>query len=317
MLFKDNDKIYYLRDKEYDPKWIEEKARELGYKMVPLDSPKQFFDLLKESSEQKPAADYSKEGIIFNQHLAGEPQRKFLQYLLEYSHWLVKMMNDMGIGLLISDGKYPFIMNTTLSRLIKEDPQNLRNHPIRESVVEDQQETFAKVVQRLANREIQHYQRELPLQTRQEKLVHAEIHGMPLDVNSFPLIVEFISTKDFPGIKHIIAESKDLNRLIRELHTILHGLAKIIGMQLQTSSHQERKAPHQSKKVRQREKYKLTHREIQVLKYIYEGYTSQQIAEKLYISKRTVESHRANILHKTNSKNTADLIRFAVHHKLL
>jgi DNA-binding NarL/FixJ family response regulator len=88
-------------------------------------------------------------------------------------------------------------------------------------------------------------------------------------------------------------------------------------MQVQSSSDYERTAPHQAKKVRQREKYKLTHREIQVLKYIYEGLTSQQIAEKLYISKRTVESHRANILHKTNSKNTADLIRFAVHHKLL
>jgi DNA-binding CsgD family transcriptional regulator len=259
----------------------------------------------------------STEAFIIREHIADKSQRKFLEYLLEYSQWLIKMVNEMGIGLLISDGKYPYIMNTTLSKLTREDPQNLRKHPIRESIMEEQQESFTKDVQRLANREIKHYQRELPLQTRQEKAVDAEIHGMPLDVNSFSLIVEFVSAREIPGTKQIIAKNEDLNRLIREFHSILHGLGKIVGMQVQSSSDYERTAPHQTKKVRQREKYKLTHREIQVLKYIYEGLTSQQIAEKLYISKRTVESHRANILHKTNSKNTADLIRFAVHHKLL
>lgn len=317
MLFKINDTVYYLRDKAYNPEWFEIKARELGYGMIPLDSPEEFINLLKEEQVKDVSFSQSTEAFIIREHIADKSQRKFLEYLLEYSQWLIKMVNEMGIGLLISDGRYPLILNTTLSRLIKEDPQKLRNHPIRESVVEDQQETFARVLERLANREIQHYQRELPLQTREKELVEVEIHGLPLDVNNFRLIVEFISLKDFPAKKQIISSREELNHLIRELHTLLHGLAKIIGMQLQPSKPQERKAPHQAKKARQREKYKLTDREIQILKYIYEGLTSQQIAEKLYISKRTVESHRANILHKTNSKNTADLIRFAVHHKLL
>ena len=317
MRFNKNDKIYYLRDNEYDPKWFEEKIRELGYTMIPLDGPEQFLNLLKGSNEKESPASYSQEGFILSDHIAGESQRKFLQYLFEYSHWLIKMMNDMGIGLLISDGKNPFIMNKAVSNLIKEEPNNLRHHPIRESVKADQKEALARAVQRLVNREIRHYQRELLIETHQQETINIEVHGLPLDLNSYPLIVEFLSAKDLTRAEQLIATNEEIHTLIRELHSLLHGLGKIVSRRLQPSQSREKKAPRQLQKTRQREKYKLTHREIQILKYIYEGHTSQQIAEKLYISKRTVESHRANILHKTNSKNTADLIRFALQHKLL
>jgi DNA-binding NarL/FixJ family response regulator len=73
----------------------------------------------------------------------------------------------------------------------------------------------------------------------------------------------------------------------------------------------------EKRKAKERPRYNLTNREKQILKLIYEGHTSKQIAEKLYISKRTVESHRANILHKTNSRNTAELIRFAIGNNIL
>lgn len=60
----------------------------------------------------------------------------------------------------------------------------------------------------------------------------------------------------------------------------------------------------------------LTDREIEVLQLIVEEHTNQEIADMLYISKRTVDSHRSNLLQKTNSKNTAGLVRFALKHNL-
>jgi DNA-binding NarL/FixJ family response regulator len=58
--------------------------------------------------------------------------------------------------------------------------------------------------------------------------------------------------------------------------------------------------------------FDLSKREAEVLNLIAEGLTNTQIADKLFTSKRTVEGHRFNLMSKTNSKNTAALIKFAV-----
>lgn len=61
---------------------------------------------------------------------------------------------------------------------------------------------------------------------------------------------------------------------------------------------------------------KLSEREVEVLKYIKEGLSSKQIGEKLFLSSRTVEVHRSNILKKLNLKNTASLLTF-IHNSSL
>jgi DNA-binding CsgD family transcriptional regulator len=55
----------------------------------------------------------------------------------------------------------------------------------------------------------------------------------------------------------------------------------------------------------------LTCREKEVLKLVAKGYSSKQIADELYISKHTVESHRKNLLQKLKANNSADLIQKA------
>jgi DNA-binding NarL/FixJ family response regulator len=61
----------------------------------------------------------------------------------------------------------------------------------------------------------------------------------------------------------------------------------------------------------------LSGREKEILGLIAEGYTNPQIAEKIFLSQFTVDSHRKNLLAKLNVKNTATLIKFAVEHKLI
>jgi DNA-binding NarL/FixJ family response regulator len=61
----------------------------------------------------------------------------------------------------------------------------------------------------------------------------------------------------------------------------------------------------------------LTKREKEILHHIAEGLTNNQIAEKLFISPLTVDSHRKNLLTKLNVNNTASLVRFAVEHGLI
>ncbi len=55
----------------------------------------------------------------------------------------------------------------------------------------------------------------------------------------------------------------------------------------------------------------LSKRELEVLELIVNEHTSKQIAEKLFISKQTVDTHRNNIMQKTNSKSIVGLIKYA------
>ncbi len=57
----------------------------------------------------------------------------------------------------------------------------------------------------------------------------------------------------------------------------------------------------------------LTTREREITKLIAEGRSSKEISELLFISSRTVQHHRANILRKLNIKRTADLVKYAIH----
>lgn len=61
----------------------------------------------------------------------------------------------------------------------------------------------------------------------------------------------------------------------------------------------------------------LSKRELEVLSLIGEGYTNAEIAEKLFTSKRTVETHRQNLLDKTKARNSAALIKYALQRGLI
>lgn len=71
------------------------------------------------------------------------------------------------------------------------------------------------------------------------------------------------------------------------------------------------------KPAERKEGVPLTKREIEVLRLIAEEYSNPEIAEKLFISIRTVDTHRRNLLEKLGVKNTAGLVKYAIKHKLV
>lgn len=62
---------------------------------------------------------------------------------------------------------------------------------------------------------------------------------------------------------------------------------------------------------------RLSKKEIEILRLIASEYTTQEIADKIFISQNTVNTHRRNLLTKLNVKNTAGLVRYAIEHHLL
>lgn len=62
---------------------------------------------------------------------------------------------------------------------------------------------------------------------------------------------------------------------------------------------------------------KLTTREIEIIKLIEKEFNNKQIAEALFISERTVESHRKNIFRKTQTSSALGVVKYAYEHKLI
>lgn len=62
---------------------------------------------------------------------------------------------------------------------------------------------------------------------------------------------------------------------------------------------------------------RLSERELQVLRLIAEGYTNRQIAEKLFLSVRTIETYRARLMEKLQVKSRVGLVRYAIRNQLL
>ena len=68
---------------------------------------------------------------------------------------------------------------------------------------------------------------------------------------------------------------------------------------------------------RNQEELKLTDREIEIIRMIEKDMTTRDIAETLFISERTVETHRKNILHKTNTQTVVGLLKYAYERKII
>jgi DNA-binding NarL/FixJ family response regulator len=85
---------------------------------------------------------------------------------------------------------------------------------------------------------------------------------------------------------------------------------EVIDMALNT--HKKRQT-----RAKELESINLTEREREVLALIADGMINNEIAEKLFISERTVEAHRANVMKKVGARNTAELIRKAIEKNLI
>ena len=66
-----------------------------------------------------------------------------------------------------------------------------------------------------------------------------------------------------------------------------------------------------------KENLKLTEREIEIIKLVAEEFSNQEISEKLFISPRTVESHKRNMISKLDVKNSIGLVRYAISNGLV
>jgi len=72
-----------------------------------------------------------------------------------------------------------------------------------------------------------------------------------------------------------------------------------------------------SERKKETDENRLTNREIEIVRLIEKEYSNKKIAETLFLSERTVETHRKNIFRKTGTNSVIGLIKYAYEHKLI
>ena len=115
------------------------------------------------------------------------------------------------------------------------------------------------------------------------------------------------------GVKGFILKTSGINELENAIQNVMMGdsyfsnelLRKIISNMGRTNT------------IKLTPQDLLTEREVEILQQICFGLTTEEIAVKLFISPKTVKSHKSNLLEKTECKNTPSLILFAIKNKLV
>lgn len=118
------------------------------------------------------------------------------------------------------------------------------------------------------------------------------------------------------GAKGILSDNTGRDEIVQAIYTLRNGyeyLGKMItGIVLNSYLNRSGINGTGAEEMSQ-----LSARELEVLKLIGEGLSNQEIADKLFISIRTVESHKTNMMKKVNLRSSVDLVKFAIRNNLI
>lgn len=123
----------------------------------------------------------------------------------------------------------------------------------------------------------------------------------------------FVESVREAGAKGYLLKDIEPDELLKAINTVLAGkiyYSNEIALKLLESNENQKT----SNRIARAE---LTKRELEVLKLVAMELSTAAIAEKLFISKKTVDTHRQNLLHKLNAKNTVGLVKAAYKMNLL
>lgn len=118
---------------------------------------------------------------------------------------------------------------------------------------------------------------------------------------------DYISKCMEHGVRGYVVKSETGGQLEEAVETVLRG--EVYFSNEAQKAILKRYSNTLAKKKTTENSVRLTAREIEIVKLIGEGMTNQQMADRLFISQRTVETHRANLMKKVGVKNAIELVR--------
>ncbi|WP_172971251.1 response regulator transcription factor [Limosilactobacillus walteri] len=148
------------------------------------------------------------------------------------------------------------------------------------------------------------------------KRIHEHLPNIKIMVFSMHSESEFINHAIYNGAMGYILKSSATSELIHGLKQVADG-EKYLDNNIMVTKEDLLTIKSGPTHLDIDEYLALSGRERELLPLIVLGYTNKEIAAKLFISTKTVEAHKANIMHKLHLKSHAQLIRYAFHHHLI
>lgn len=145
--------------------------------------------------------------------------------------------------------------------------------------------------------------------TREIKELYPSMHVLGLTMHEEPgYIIKMLEA----GSSGYLLKNAGREELLTAIHTVAKGDSyfsqKVSATLLQALTDQKENSSGQKKALQT----PLSDREIEVLRLIAQEYSNGEIAEKLFISIRTVDTHRRNLLEKLQVKNTVGMVKYAI-----
>ncbi|MFN8268442.1 MAG: response regulator transcription factor [Chitinophagales bacterium] len=145
--------------------------------------------------------------------------------------------------------------------------------------------------------------------TKQIKKINPTIHVIALSMSGN--IVDINRMIDV-GISGYVLKNVGNKELVEAIYKVAQGKMHFSDDVLEEMVKNKNAKPEKAE-----EHTKFTERELEILKLIVQEYNNAEIADKLFISERTVETHRKNMIRKFNTKTIVGLIKYALDHKLI
>lgn len=116
------------------------------------------------------------------------------------------------------------------------------------------------------------------------------------------------------GVKGFVLKNSGIEKVITAIHKVAAGENYFSEELLVNILNNMREGNKTEPEIPDNE---ISDREMEILYHVCLGLSNQEIADKLFISKRTVDKHRANLLSKTGCRNTAALVMYAIKNKMI
>ncbi len=145
------------------------------------------------------------------------------------------------------------------------------------------------------------------------KKIISEFPATKVVLHSSSVSEDMIVTGFEAGAMAYVPKNFKPGQLIEAIHTVVKGEHYSKGFVSEILIENFLK----SKTKKEGQNNKLTERETEILQAITKGMTNQQLADNLHISVRTVEAHKSNIMKKLKINSTAELVVYAIKHKIV
>lgn len=307
LLNKEKQALYYLNFKFSNLDFIKSIGNKYGYSFHQINSFEDFIETIEDTGQKIPKKPTVELNIpkFLKENLEKQEHKAFFSSLLYTLHWLTNVFDQFGIGFSIFNKSRHILFNTSFMEFIYSDYSNYQSLKVGDTVIHEDRKAFRREV--------------LSMISGKKERTKLQIHSVTMESKKLRtlLFIGFATQIEGEGfvVGYFMEVQENQNRylevMINEAHLLIENLIQVHHLTPNRSNSAQLFQHHTVKNVH------LTKREKDVLNLIFEGLSNKEIARKLNIGVRTVETHRANMLSKSNTKNTAGLIRFALSNQLL